>query len=68
VPANTPREAVDRLHYEFTHALAMPDVREKMLVLGAEPVGNRPGEFAAYIRSEADKYARVIKTSGAKAD
>jgi tripartite-type tricarboxylate transporter receptor subunit TctC len=68
VPANTPREAVDRLHAEFTRALAAPDVREKMLNLGAEPVGSRPEEFAAYIRSESDKYARVIKASGAKAD
>jgi len=68
VPANTPREIVDRLHDEFTRALAAPDVREKMLSLGAEPVGNKPEEFAAYIRSEAEKYARVIKASGAKAD
>jgi tripartite-type tricarboxylate transporter receptor subunit TctC len=68
VPAGTPREAVDRLHAEFSRALAAPDVREKMLALGAEPVGNRPEEFAAYIRAEADKYARVIRASGAKAD
>jgi tripartite-type tricarboxylate transporter receptor subunit TctC len=68
VPAGTPREAVERLHAEFTRALAAPDVREKMLALGAEPVGSRPEEFTAYIRAEADKYARVIKASGAKAD
>ena len=68
VPAGTPREIVDRLHTEFTRALATPDLREKMLALGAEPVGNRPDEFAAYIRAEAEKYARVIKASGAKAD
>jgi tripartite-type tricarboxylate transporter receptor subunit TctC len=68
VPAKTPQPIVDRLHAEFTRALAMPDVREKMLQLGAEPVGNRPQEFAAYIRSEADKYAKLVKASGAKAD
>jgi tripartite-type tricarboxylate transporter receptor subunit TctC len=67
-PAGTPRDALDRLHAEFTKALASPDVREKMLALGAEPVGSRPEEFAAYIRAERDKYARVIKASGAKAD
>jgi tripartite-type tricarboxylate transporter receptor subunit TctC len=67
-PAGTPKEALDRLHAEFTRALAAPDVREKMLALGAEPVGNRPEEFAAYIKSEADKYAKVIKASGAKVD
>src|SRR5258708_479183 len=68
VPAGTPREIVERLHAEFTRALAAPEVREKMLSLGAEPVGSRPTEFAAYIRGEADKYAGVIKASGAKAD
>ncbi len=67
-PAGTPREVVERLHAEFTRALAAPDVRERMIALGAEPVGNRPEEFAAYIRAEAGKYARVIKASGAKAD
>ena len=67
-PAGTPREALERLHAEFTRALAAPDVRERMLALGAEPVGSRPEEFAAYIRAEAEKYARVIKASGAKAD
>jgi tripartite-type tricarboxylate transporter receptor subunit TctC len=67
-PAGTPREIVDRLHLEFTRALASPDVRERMLNLGAEPVGSRPEEFAAYIKGEAEKYARVIRASGAKAD
>ena len=68
VPAGTPREIVERLHAEFVKALAAPEVRERMVNLGAEPVGNKPDEFAAYIRTEADKYARVIKASGAKAD
>jgi tripartite-type tricarboxylate transporter receptor subunit TctC len=68
VPAGTPREVVARLHDEFTRALAMPDIRERMMSLGAEPVGSTPGEFAAYIRAEADKYARVIKASGARVD
>jgi tripartite-type tricarboxylate transporter receptor subunit TctC len=67
-PAGTPRDALDKLHAQFARALAAPDVREKMLALGAEPVGNRPEEFAAFIRSEAEKYARVIKASGAKVD
>ena len=67
-PAGTPREALDRLHAEFTHALASPDVRERMLNLGAEPVGNKPEEFAAYIRAEAEKYARLVKASGARVD
>ena len=68
VPAGTPRDVVERLHAEFTKALAAPDVRERIVSLGAEPVGNRPEEFGAYIQREAEKYARVIKASGARAD
>jgi tripartite-type tricarboxylate transporter receptor subunit TctC len=67
-PAKTPQSVVDRLYTEFTRALAMPDVREAMLKLGAEPVGSKPDEFAAYIKSEAAKYAKLVKASGAKVD
>ena len=67
-PAATPRDVLERLHAEFTRALASPDVRERMLNLGAEPVGSTPAEFAAYIGSEARKYARLVKASGAKSD
>jgi tripartite-type tricarboxylate transporter receptor subunit TctC len=68
VPAGTPRPVVDRLHAEFTRALAAPDVREKMLNLGAEPVGSTPEQFAAYVKAEAAKYAKLVKASGAKVD
>jgi tripartite-type tricarboxylate transporter receptor subunit TctC len=68
VPARTPHEIVERLHAEFTKALAAPDIRERMLNLGAEPVGGSSAEFAAYIRAESDKYARIIKASGARPD
>ena len=68
VPAGTPRPIVDRLHREFASALAEPDVREKLLNLGAEPVGNTPEQFAAFVKSEAAKYAKLVKASGAKID
>jgi tripartite-type tricarboxylate transporter receptor subunit TctC len=68
VPAGTPQPVVERLHAEFTKALASPDVREKMLALGAEPVGSTPAEFAAYVKAEAAKYAKLVKASGAKVD
>jgi len=68
VPAHTPPEVVARLHDEFAKALSAPEVRSRMLELGAEPVGSTPQQFAAYIESEAAKYARIIKASGAKAD
>jgi tripartite-type tricarboxylate transporter receptor subunit TctC len=68
VPAGTPPAIVERLHGEFAGALQAADVRSKMLALGAEPVGNTPAEFAQYIRSEAVKYAKLVKASGAKVD
>ena len=67
-PGGTPPEVVRRLHDEFVKALDAPDVRAAMLKLGAEPVGNTPAQFAAYIHAEAQKYAKVIKASGAKVD
>ncbi len=67
-PAGTPRNVAQRLHEEFSRALAAPDVRERMLALGAEPAGGSSAQFAAYIRAEAEKYARLVKSSGAKAD
>jgi tripartite-type tricarboxylate transporter receptor subunit TctC len=67
-PAGTPPAIVERLHDEFVRALKDTGVRETMIKLGAEPVGNTPAQFAAYIKSEAAKYAKVIKASGARVD
>ena len=67
-PAKTPVPVVQRLHDAFVAALALPEVRDRMLTLGAEPVSSTPQEFAAYIDAEAKKYARLVKASGAKAD
>jgi tripartite-type tricarboxylate transporter receptor subunit TctC len=67
-PGGTPRPIVDRLHDAFVDALHAPDVRATMKKMGAEPVGNTPEQFAAYIQSEAKKYAQVIRASGAKVD
>jgi tripartite-type tricarboxylate transporter receptor subunit TctC len=67
-PGGAPRPVVERLHDEFVKALDAPDVQAAMKKMGAEPVGNTPEQFAAYIQSEAKKYAQVIKASGAKVD
>lgn len=68
VPAGTPKATVDRLYDEFAKALNAPDVREKMFALGAEPVASRPEDFAAFVKAEAAKYAKLVKASGAKVD
>ncbi|HSN22203.1 MAG TPA: tripartite tricarboxylate transporter substrate binding protein [Usitatibacter sp.] len=67
-PGGTPQPVVERLHDAFVDALQAPDVQATMKKMGAEPVGNTPAQFAAYIRSEAQKYAKVIKASGARVD
>ena len=69
VPAGTPPEIVARLNAEIVRALEAKDMRERLEKMGAEPLSNNtPEHFAAFIRSEAAKYARVVKDSGARVD
>lgn len=67
-PAGTPSEVVAKWNAELVKALNAPEVREKMLAQGAEPAPTTPAEFASFIARERDKYARIIKASGAKVD
>jgi tripartite-type tricarboxylate transporter receptor subunit TctC len=67
-PAGTPPEVVAKWNADLVKALNAPDVREKMLAQGAEPSPTSPAEFAAFIARERDKYARIVKLSGAKVD
>ena len=67
-PAKTPATIVDKLHLETVKTLALPDVRAKLADLGMEGIGNSPEEFAAVIKSEIPKWAKVIKESGIKPD
>jgi tripartite-type tricarboxylate transporter receptor subunit TctC len=65
-PANTPGEIIGRLNGEIVAALAIPDVRERVLASGAEPSTSTPQEFAAFIRDETRKWARVIHTANVR--
>jgi tripartite-type tricarboxylate transporter receptor subunit TctC len=67
-PAGTPPEIVKRLNAEMVKIVNMPDVKEKLTALGAEPVGNTPEEFSAMVKAEVVKWADVVKKSGAKVD
>jgi len=67
-PAGTPRAIVDKIQADVAKALALPEVRERFLAQGADPGGNTPEQFAAFIRAETDKWTRVVKFSNAKVD
>jgi tripartite-type tricarboxylate transporter receptor subunit TctC len=68
-PAGTPPEIVVKLNAEIVRALNAKDMRERLEKMGAEPpANNTPENFAAFIRTEAAKYAKVVKDSGAKVE
>ena len=69
LPGNAPRDIVLRLNTEINKALSAPDMKDRLEKMGAEPpANNTPERFAAFIKVEFDKYARVIKASGAKVE
>ncbi len=67
-PSGTPAEIIDKLQQEVARLLQLPDVKEKLAGLGAEPVGNTPAELAARMRAESARWAQVVKAAGIKAD
>jgi tripartite-type tricarboxylate transporter receptor subunit TctC len=66
VPARTPAAIISRLNQDIARALGTPEVRERMLTQGMEPVSRTPDVFSKYIQSEIAKWAGVVKASGAK--
>jgi len=68
VPAGTPQPIVDRLNKEFNAALATPDVRQKIAGMLLEPAGDTPAEFGAFIRSQSDRWGKVIREANIKVD
>ena len=65
-PAKTPPHIVAALYNAATKALLTQDIKDKMEAQGAEPVGNSPEEFRAFVKTEIDKWEQVIVKSGAK--
>src|SRR5215475_2531012 len=67
VPAGTPKEIVATVHREINKIVALPDIRERLAVLGFEPVASTSEEFAQHVKVEFTKWAKVIKASNIKA-
>lgn len=61
LPAGTPKDIVELLNREIVKAMALPDVQAKCAQLGFDVVADKPDEFAAYIKSEVEKWGKVIK-------
>jgi tripartite-type tricarboxylate transporter receptor subunit TctC len=67
-PVATPKATVTKLSAEANRVLAMSEVREKMLGLGADPAGNTPEEFARFIRDDQAKWSKLMKEAGIQAE
>jgi tripartite-type tricarboxylate transporter receptor subunit TctC len=67
-PAGTPSEIVHKIAADTTKALQLPDVKEKLSALGADPVGGTPEEFALRLRNENARWGEAIRRSGVKLD
>lgn len=67
-PAGMPKTVLDRWQQDVARVLQMPDVRERVLQLAGEPVGNSPEEFDAYVRAEFVKTGKLVKDAEIKAE
>jgi tripartite-type tricarboxylate transporter receptor subunit TctC len=65
-PAKLPKPVLDRLNAEIARIIALPEVRERILSDGSEPMTNTPEEFRQFLLADVAKWAKVVKASGAK--
>lgn len=63
-PAGTSADIIQKVQRDTARVLALPELRERLGTLGAEPVGNSAAEFAVFLRAEADKWSRVTREAG----
>ena len=67
-PAKTPKWIITHVNKALVQVVRAPGIRSQFEALGADPVGSTPEEFAAFVRRDMEKYAKVVKISGAKLD
>jgi tripartite-type tricarboxylate transporter receptor subunit TctC len=67
-PGGTPKAIVDRVYSEVAKVLKVPDIRDRLLRDGIEPVGSTPEQYAEHIKREMVKWGKVVRESGAKVE
>ena len=67
-PAGTPAAVVGKLNAEVARVLALPDVRERLFAIGAEPMSASPEQFSAMVRADVDKWGKLVRAAGISAD
>ena len=67
-PAATPKPVVDRLNAEYVRILGLPDIRQKLADMGLVAAPMTPDQFGSFIRAEIEKFGKLVKASGARAD
>jgi len=67
-PAGTPQATIGRLHTEIVKVVQLPEIAGRWAALGAVPLTNTPEQFAAFLKNDLSKWAKVVRDSGAKVD
>ena len=67
-PAGTPRPIINKIHAEVVNALNSPDVREKLLAVGSEPVGSTPEAFLAHVKLELGRWGKLIRDNNIRSE
>jgi tripartite-type tricarboxylate transporter receptor subunit TctC len=67
-PAKTPRPIIDKIHADVVKILNTPDVREKLIAAGSDPVGSTPEEFLAFVKAELARWGKVIRENNIRAE
>lgn len=68
VPHGTSRDIVNRLQGEIARVLKLPDIRDRLLRDGIEPIGSTPEEFAAFTRCEREKWGKVVRDANVRVE
>jgi len=68
MPGKTPPAIINRLNHDIVQAVNTPDMKQKLLDFGTEAVGSTPQQYASALKSQADRYGKVIKDAGIRGD